>query len=184
MAADIQRLRTRPERANDQAALALRQLLDFAPDLISERLASRVKLELDQREPSNAGWRFVQMSATANRMVVRWLRQHSARPMVAAELWAACLERIRHETGEVMATRDELAVEVGVSAVEVSRLMGELVSIDVIIRRREKVPGMRGPGPVRYFINPNAATRLGGKARDDAQAATPMLRLVSDTAAG
>ena len=38
---------------------------------------------------------------------------------------------------------------------------------------------MRGPGMVRYFMNPNVATHLAGKARDEAQAAAPKLRVVT-----
>ena len=37
---------------------------------------------------------------------------------------------------------------------------------------------MRGSGVVRYFMNPNVATQLSGKARDDAQRSAPMLALV------
>jgi hypothetical protein len=55
--------------------------------------------------------------------------------------------------------------------------MGELESIGAISRRREKVPGMRGPGAVRYFMNPNIATHLNGKARDKAQAKAGLLEL-------
>ena len=178
MAADLKRLRTHPERAKAEVAAQFRQLLRSNPDLVSQRLASLIEVDMDQREASNTGWRFVQMSAAANRQVIRWLRENSARPMVAAELWAACLEHMHQGTHEVVATREDLAAEVGVPADEISRLITELVSIDVIIRRREKTPGMRGPGVVRYFVNPNAATRLGGAARDKAQADAPLLRLM------
>ncbi|GGE97241.1 hypothetical protein GCM10011404_32960 [Sphingomonas prati] len=36
--------------------------------------------------------------------------------------------------------------------------MTELESIGAIIRRRERVAGMRGRGIVRYFINPRVAS--------------------------
>ena len=47
--------------------------------------------------------------------------------------------------------------------------MGELATIGAISRRREKVAGMRGPGLVRYFMNPKVGTHLTGAARDKAQ---------------
>ena len=40
--------------------------------------------------------------------------------------------------------------------------MGELEGIGAISRRRERIVGMRGPGAVRYFMNPNVATHLTG----------------------
>ena len=56
--------------------------------------------------------------------------------------------------------------------------MGELEACGAIIRRREKVAGMRGPGRARYFMNPRVGTHLTGVARDTAQEAAPQLRLV------
>lgn len=53
--------------------------------------------------------------------------------------------------------------------------MGELVKMDAIIRRRERIAGLRGPGLVRYFMNPRVATHLENHARDIAQAAAPTL---------
>lgn len=172
MAATLHRLRTKPEKAKDETANQLRLMMLAAPDLLPARLASQVMAALDQRDPSTSPWRFLLVSQEANRAVVKWLRQNSVRPMVAAELWAVCLERMKSD-GEVMATRDELAAEVGVSAVEVSRLMGELVRFGAVSRKRQKIEGMRGLGPVQYFVNPNAASGLGGAARDKAQAGAP-----------
>ena len=39
------------------------------------------------------------------------------------------------------------------SAETVSQIMGELESIGAISRRRDRVPGMRGQGVVRYFVS-------------------------------
>ena len=103
---------------------------------------------------------------------------NSARPMVAVELWALCFEHLRNDTGEVLLSREQMAEEVGVAPKRVSEVMSELVKIGAISRVRERVPGMRGSGVVRYFMNPNVATQLSGKARDDAQRSAPMLALV------
>ena len=118
------------------------------------------------------------LSPSQNRAVVKYLRSNSARPMVAVELWALCFEHLRNDTGEVLLSREQMAEEVGVAPKRVSEVMSELVKIGAISRVRERVPGMRGSGVVRYFMNPNVATQLGGKARDDAQRSAPMLALV------
>ena len=88
-------------------------------------------------------------------------------------------DNMRRDSGEIMLTRDELAELVGESADHVGGIMGELESIGAISRRREKVPGMRGQGVVRYFMSANIATHLAGVARDKAQAAAPELRVVT-----
>ena len=62
---------------------------------------------------------------------------------------------------------------VGIAAQNVSAIMGELEGIGAIIRRRERVAGMRGPGRVHYFMNPNVGTHLPGSLRDEAQADAP-----------
>lgn len=82
------------------------------------------------------------------------------------------------ETGEVLLRRDQFADELGVAPRVVSTIMSELVAFGAMRRERVRIAGMRGPGAVRYFVNPNAGTHMSGKARDDAQAAHPVLELV------
>jgi DNA-binding IclR family transcriptional regulator len=108
-----------------------------------------------------------------NAAVVRWINAHSKRPHKAHELWATLLEHLRMDTGEVMATRQELAERVGIEPRHLSELMGELASINAV--RREK----RGRG-VRYFLNPWIATHVpGSQARAAArQEAGPLLRVM------
>ena len=93
-------------------------------------------------------------------------------------LWAELFDHLRRDTGEIMLTRDQLVELIGEHPTNVSRIMRELESIGAIITRREKVPGMRGPGRAVYFMNPNVATNLSGGARDRAQTEAPKLRLV------
>jgi hypothetical protein len=57
--------------------------------------------------------------------------------------------------------------------------MGELESIQAISKRRVKVAGLRGPGTVRYFMNPNVGTHQAGQARAMAQKNASQLRLVT-----
>jgi DNA-binding IclR family transcriptional regulator len=108
-----------------------------------------------------------------NAAVVRWIGENSKRPQKAALLWATLLEHLRMDTGEIMATRQELADRIGVQPRGVSELMGELASINAVQRQK------RGRG-VRYFLNPTIATHLpGAQARLAArQEAGPLLRLM------
>jgi hypothetical protein len=75
----------------------------------------------------------------------------------------------------ILLTRDELAEQVGTRPEHVSRIMSDLEGIGAISRQRERVGGLRGPGMVRYFMNPNVGTHLVGLVRDEAQAKVPPL---------
>ena len=118
-------------------------------------------------------WVFIMLSAQQNTEVIRWINQNSTRPRQAGELWATVLEHLRIDTGEIMATRQELADRIGVRINILSTLMTELASINAI--RREK-DGRR----VKYYLNPNIATHQGNavaraKAREEAG---PLLKLM------
>jgi CRP-like cAMP-binding protein len=178
MAATIRRLRTAPQRAADEDANQLRLLLDRRPDLLPERMTTQVIASLDKRDPSTADWTFLMVSPAQNKAVIRWLKANSRQPLNAMQLWAELLDNMRRDTGEVAMTRDELAEAIGVSADEVSRTMSELETLGAVSKQRQRVAGMRGPGMVRYFVNPMIATNLTGQARDKAQAAAPLLSLV------
>jgi len=93
-------------------------------------------------------------------------------------LWALLFEHLDRRTGMVLLTRDELAEQVGTHPDHVSEIMADLESIGAISRRRERVAGMRGPGVVRYLMNPAVATNLVGHERDKAQAEAAPLKLV------
>src|SRR3954465_13914010 len=177
MAARIVRLRTKADRLRSDTAAQLRQLVLEYPGL-PERARGEIVGTIDRQTASEGRWTFVMLSPEQNATVMRWLRQHSRRPVLALALWGELFTALRHDTGEIMLTRDELAERVGTRPNEVSNLMHELASIGAIIVHREKVAGMRGRGRAVYFMNPNVATNLGGAARDRAQAEAPALRLV------
>lgn len=125
---------------------------------------------LDQHTAEPCKWTFIMLSPQQNAAVVRWLRNHSKRRVEATSLWSELFTAMRMDTGEIMMTRDELAELVGCSGQNVSQIMSELASINAISRRRERIPGVRGPGRVRYFMNPNVATTIAGaKNRRNAQ---------------
>src|SRR3954469_7385000 len=177
MAARITRLRRKADRLGSDPAWQLRQLVLEYPGL-PERARGEIIGTIDRQTASEAGWTFVMLSPEQNATVVRWLRHHSRQPTMAPALWAELFTALRRDTGEIMLTRDELAERVGASADEVSRIMGELAIVGAISPRRERVAGMRGPGRVVYFMNPNVGTHLAGAARDKAQAEAPRLQLV------
>lgn len=90
-----------------------------------------------------------------------------------------CFQHLRDDIRKILLSRDQIAETLKQSPDHVSRIMGELEACGAIIRRREKVAGMRGPGLVRYFMNPRVATHLAGAERDQAQeAAPPVLSIV------
>lgn len=171
-------LRTRPDRLREDQASVLRQaLLPFAeqmPDAVQAIIG-----HIDRQTASRNRWTFVMLSPTQNAVVVNYLAKNSQRPLVALRLWAMCFEHLQVETGEVMLRRDQLAKALGETADHVSAVMSELVTFGAIIRNRERVAGLRGPGLVRYYMNPRVATHLAGRERDDAQeAAPPLLKLI------
>jgi hypothetical protein len=172
MAAKVRRLLSKPDRLREEQAALLRDaLLPFQhdmPDQVRELVAY-----VDRQTAAKAGWTFIMISAEQNRAVVRWLKANSRRPMQAMDLWSLLFTRVDRDTGEVLLTRDQLAELVGDTADNISAIMGELEKIDAIIRRRERVAGMRGPGRVRYFMNPVVGTHLAGGERDKAQAEAP-----------
>lgn len=177
MAAQLIKLRTKADRLKADQAQQLRQLvLDF-PDL-PQRAVGELIATIDRQTVSKSGWTFVMLSPEQNAAVVDWLSDNSQRPQVAMRLWAKLFKHLRTDTGEIVATRDELAEMVGERPDNISQVMGELASIGAITRRRERVAGMRGPGMVRYFMNPRVATNLTGAARDQAQSEAPLLAII------
>jgi CRP-like cAMP-binding protein len=177
MMATLRRLRTKADRLQAEQAAELRQLvLDYPalPELARRQIVNAI----DRQTAAANGWTFVMLSPSQNKAVARWLAENSERPQKAMLLWAELFDHLCHDTGEISLTRDELAELVGEHPTNVSRIMHELASIGAIITRRERVPGMRGPGRAAYFMNPHVATNLSGKARDKAQAEAPKLRIV------
>src|SRR3954449_1602200 len=177
MAAQIARLRTKADRLRSDTAAQLRQLVLEYPGL-PERARGEIVGTIDRQTASEAGWTFVMLSPEQNAAVMRWLRQHSRRPVQALALWGELFTVLRRDTGEIALTRDELAERVGTRPDHVSEIMHELAGIGAIIVHREKVAGMRGPGRAVYLMNPNVATNLTGAARDRAQTEAPNLMLV------
>jgi hypothetical protein len=178
MAARIARLRTRADRLRADTATNLRQLVLEYPGL-PERARGELVATIDRETASENGWTFVMLSPDQNAAVTRWLRTNSRFPTMALALWGELFTALRRDTGEVVLTRDELAERLDTHPSRVSTVMHELAGIGAIIVRRERVPGLQGPGRAVYFMNPTVATNLAGAARDRAQGEAPPLRLVT-----
>ena len=178
MAATIHKLVSKREKLTEADGQQLRQLV-LEYDGLSEWLRGELIAEIDRRTACKNGWTFVMLSPAENAAVVDWLVQNSKRPFVALRLWAKLFDNLRTDTGEIVLTRNELAQQVEERPDNISQIMGELESIGAISRRRERIAGVRGPGLVRYFMNPRVGTHLTGKARTDAQAkAGPLLTIM------
>jgi len=155
----------------------VRQAILALPGL-PERAVGAIVATIDQQTAAENGWTFVMLSPADNDLVVSWMLEHSKRPQKAMRLWSKLFLHLDRITGEILQTRDELAEAIGVKADHVSEIMGELEHFGAISKQRVRVAGMRGPGVVRYFMNPNVATHQTGVIRDNAQKAAPTLTLV------
>jgi hypothetical protein len=168
MAAQITRLSTRGQRLRSEQAAKLRELVLAFAGLDAEA-AGRLVAAIDRETAAKWEWPFVMISPVQNAFVVKELMMHSVRPQMAARLWAQLFLYLRLDTGEILASRDELAAQVGAHPNHVSAVMGELVRMRALIRRQE---GRN----VRWFLNPLVGTGMSAAARDAAQAQAPALR--------
>ncbi|MEZ7138023.1 MULTISPECIES: hypothetical protein [Komagataeibacter] len=114
----------------------------------------------------------VRLYPRQNLAVVNWMHATSKRPMKAIRVWALLFDHLMPHTGQIMLTRDEIAEKIGQRPQEISQIMNELVRFGAIFSKREKVPGMRGPGIVRYFMNKHVA-EVGSRATQEELALIP-----------
>jgi hypothetical protein len=160
--AHVRRVRTRRDQRREAALVELRdkahELGPALPDL-----APRIATLAERKLQSERGWRFVMVEPNLYAGVVRHLRAHSSRPLVALQLWAELFTLMPDDSNEVQATRQELAALVGCSPDEISMVMKELEALNAVHRVRD------GRG-VRYFVDARFGTHLSGQARDRAQA--------------
>jgi len=180
MAATITRLTPKTERLRqDQADLLRQALLPFEEQMPADAFRAVIGL-IDRQTATRKKWTFVMLSPEQNAVVVDYLAEHSKRPLTALRVWALCFKYLRTDTGEILLTRDEIADKVGQRPQEISQIMSELVAFRAITRARQKVGGMKGPGMVHYFMNPNVATHLSGSERDVAQEESPPLLVLME----
>jgi len=113
---------------------------------------------------------FVKISPSAFKYVVEAI--HScAKPATTMAVWVASLPYMRQDTGEILATREQLASDAHALPCHVSTAMTELIRIGAILRHR---CGRR----VVYSINPNVGWNGGEGTRQTAVKEAPVLKLV------
>ena len=173
MVAKLHQLVPKPERLKTEQAKLLLDVLRPIEGELPANVVRELKTHIQRRTPARRGWTFIMISPDQHRAVMRWIRTESARPMDAVGVWGELFSAVDQDTGEIMLTRDQIAELTGIAVQHVSNVMTELEGIGAIIRRRERVAGMRGRGMVRYSLNPVVGTHLPGGLRDEVQAEAP-----------
>lgn len=115
-------------------------------------------------------WPFVKISPAAFQHIVEAIHNCS-RPATTLAVWTAALPYMRHDTGEILATREQLASDAHTLPCHVSTAMTTLTKIGAILKARR---GQR----VVYSINPNVGWNGGEGTRQAAVKEAPALRLV------
>jgi hypothetical protein len=138
MAAKVRRLR--PKR-HDRIAEALQLVLELP-------LGATARSELTDALSAFAPtpWPYVMLSREQAREILRRISA-GERPGVTATVWMAALSYAAYGTGEIEASRQQLAEIAGTSEREVSRAMSRLVKLGALL------PSTRG----RYVIHPSVA---------------------------
>jgi len=158
-------------RASRDQADRLRQ---YAFDL---ELSPEARAELDNAlhkitEAPGRRWLFVMINQDQFRFVTKAI-QGTRNVATTFAVWNSALTYIRMDTGEIMASREKIAEDVGAQPRTVSTSMSDLVRIGAIVRHR------RGRHVV-YSVNPHVGWAGGEGARQEAAKDAPKLRLVTD----
>jgi hypothetical protein len=178
MVASLSRFRTRANRLKAQEGEKLRQLVLDYGDALPRRAVGEILLAIDRvTDAERDDWRFLLMAAEQFNAVADWLEEHSRRPRLALRLFRHLLRFVDPRTDEILRTREELAELVKARPDDVSTVMAELVKVGAVRQERVRVPGMKGPGIARWYLNPTIATSRPVSDRQRAQAEAPVLNL-------
>ena len=105
-----------------------------------------------------------------------WLSDNSDRPQMAKDLLRKMLAVIRTDTGEIMASRKDLADMVDTAPDNITHIMADLKSIGVIHQERHPLDKRK----VRYFMNTTVATHLPEEVRRPKQREDgPLLKIMN-----
>lgn len=115
-------------------------------------------------------WVFVKISPEQWRFVMQ-ATLHSKRPDLTFRVWNAAVTHMQMDSGEITASRQQLAKDVGTNPDEVSRAMSELAKIGAVVKHR------RGQ-QVIYVVNSNVGWNGDEGSRQVAAKEAPKLRLV------
>jgi hypothetical protein len=177
MMAKVRRLRTRADLLKADRAQQLRDLLLAHSDGLPKRLIGELLLALDRNTEADDGdWGFVMLWADKFDAVCEWLETESDFPRMAPRLFRKLLKFLNPADQQILLTREEMAELVEAHPQHVSTVMNELLFIGAVRRERVRVPGLRGPGVVQWYLNPTIGTHLRKKARQRAQAEASELK--------
>jgi CRP-like cAMP-binding protein len=140
MAAKVRRLRP---KAHDRIAETLQLALEL-PLPLSPSARAELTDALSRYAPKP--WPYVMLSREQAREIQRRINA-GPRPGITLHVWMAALSYAAHGTGEIEATRQELADLAGTNEREVSRALSRLVGLGGLLRTE------RG----RYIVHPSAA---------------------------
>ena len=169
MMAKVRRLRTRGDLLKAERARQLRDLLLAHSEGLPKRLVGELLLALDRNtEADDSNWGFVMLWADKFDAVCEWLETESDFPRMAPRLFRKLLKFLNPADQQILLTREEMAELVEAHPQHVSTVMNELLFIGAVRRERVRVPGLRGPGVVQWYLNPTIGTHLPHKARERA----------------
>ena len=169
MMAKVRRLRTRGDLLKAERARQLRDLLLAHSEGLPKRLVSELLLALDRNtEADGSSWGFLMLWADKFDAVCEWLETESDFPRMAPRLFRKLLKFLNPADQQILLTREEMAELVEAHPQHVSTVMNELLFIGAVRRERVRVPGLRGPGVVQWYLNPTIGTHLPHKARERA----------------
>jgi len=156
-------------RATREQAEQLRQLV-FDLDIPAEARAHIDNALYRITETPGKRWLFVMINPEQFRFVAKAIADG---PDAGKTLmvWNCALTYVRMDTGEIMASRDQLAEDSRTQPCNVSTALSRLAKIGAIVRQRR---GRR----MAYFVNPNVGWNGGEGARQEAAKEAPQLRLV------
>ena len=152
-----------------QQADAFRQMA-FAFDLPDDMRAEIDNVLYKLTEEPSERWPFVKISPEQFRYVTKAILSVRDSFQVL-RLWTAVITYVRIDTGEILATREQLATDVEMLPHNVSTAITALVKIGALVRHR------RGRKVV-YSINPTVGWNGGEGSRQAAVKEAPMLKLV------
>jgi hypothetical protein len=158
--AQIRRLRP---KSHDRAAQALQFMLDL-PLALRPETRSDLTDALASYAPEP--WSYVMLSREQARAIVRKINE-GPRAGTTLAVWMVALSYSAYGTGEIEATREQIAEAAGTTDIEVSRALAQLARIGALVRT----------GPGHYAINPSAAWS-GSLASREQAAQKPGPRLV------
>lgn len=156
------------------AALALKARLAAVCREVpgADALLSALAAEVDRETTPSERWDFIMLNVHEQAAVLHLIRTRAKRPMLSLAVWSVVMQKLDPSCGVVVVTRDELAGRVAARVNEVSAVLTEFVSWNVLLRYTS------GRNAV-WRLNPNIATRLPGAAGEAARKqAGPVLRLV------